>query len=228
MDRFKGQSVRSQHESRAPSDLGIPPGLGILGFGTGLALVAYILSGVSLALTLAMVVAAATIFGRFLWTHSSLSQRLTAKRDLRAGIGAGAMALAAYDSSRWALVELLNFTFSPFDAFGAFGRGIWGAHATGWWVEATGFGFHVANGMGFAVGYTMLAGRRGPLAGVVFAFGLEVVMVALYPSWLRIGAIDEFLHVSMLGHAAYGATLGWVARWFLGRSRTQHDDSPMP
>lgn len=217
MDRFKEQAERSQQERRAPSDPSVPSGLGILGFGTSLALVAYILSGISLGHTLALVVAGAAVLGRYVWTHSSPSQKLAASRGLKAGAVAGVTALAAYDSSRWALVELLSFTFRPFEAFGAFGRGLWGARASGWWVEATGFGLHVTNGIGFAVGYTLLAGRRGPLAGVVFALGLEAAMVALYPSWLRIGAIDEFLQVSMLGHVAYGATLGWVARWLLGR-----------
>ncbi len=203
--------------------------LGILGFGGGMALVASVVSQVSLAATMALVLAAGILAARHLWAHSSPEKQEVVCRRLRAGLPAAVAALLAYDVSRWAVVEVLGLTFAPFEAFGAFGRAFWGEGATGWWVEASGIGVHVVNGLGFAIGYTLLAGRRGPLAGVVFALGLEAAMVVLYPPWLRIQAVDEFLQVSMVGHVVYGATLGWVARALLQRAHQRtRTESPRP
>ncbi|MBW3557785.1 MAG: hypothetical protein KY454_12710 [Actinobacteria bacterium] len=197
-----------------------PSRLGILGFGSGLALVASILSGISLAATLLVVVVAGTLAARSLWARTTTERRALARRRLHAGAVAGIAALGAYDLSRWVLVAVLGFRFGPFDAFGGFGRALWGAGAQGWWVEATGVAIHLANGLGFALGYTLLVRRPGPASGIVFALGLEAAMVALYPHWLRIQAVDEFLQVSMVGHLAYGATLGWVSRAVLERRDT--------
>jgi len=33
-------------------------------------------------------------------------------------------------------------------------------------------------------------------------------MVNIYPGWLGLRALDEFLSVSVVGHLAYGAVLG--------------------
>jgi hypothetical protein len=191
--------------------------LGILGFGTGLALASYIIAGISLGLALLVVVAAGGFGGRHLWVRTSPARQEIARGRALAGLRGGLLALLTYDLSRWILVELLGFGFWPFDIFGAFGSALWGPGAQGWWVQASGVAFHVANGLGFAVGYTLLFGKRGPLAGIGFALGLEAAMVALYPGWLRIAAIDEFLQVSMVGHVVYGATLGWSTRRLLER-----------
>lgn len=198
-----------------------PSALGILGFGGGIALVASVVSQVSLAATLGLVLTAGVLATRHLWAHSSLEKQNIVRGRLRAGLPAAVAALVAYDLSRWTMVEVLGFAFEPFEAFGAFGRAFWGEAATGWWVGASGVAIHVVNGLGFAIGYTLLAGRRGPLAGILFALGLEAAMVVLYPSWLRIQAVDEFLQVSMVGHVVYGATLGWVSRALLQRATWQ-------
>jgi hypothetical protein len=41
---------------------------------------------------------------------------------------------------------------------------------------------------------------------------LESIMVSIYPSWLGLKALDEFLSVSILGHVIYGAMLGIMAQ----------------
>lgn len=209
---------RKSSPQSSPEDVSAASPLGILGFGTGLAIVAHILSGISLAATLGLVLVATAVAGRYFWAHTSTERREGARRRLRTGALAGIAALVAYDLSRWSLVQVLHFQFRPFESFTGFGRALWGAGADGWWVDASGVALHIANGLAFAIGYTLLAGHRGPIAGIAFAILLEAVMVALYPSWLRIQAIDEFLQVSMLGHVAYGATLGWASQALLKRS----------
>jgi hypothetical protein len=42
-------------------------------------------------------------------------------------------------------------------------------------------------------------------------------MVGVYPTWLRIQLLDEFLQVSITGHLAYGLVVGATCRYLLTR-----------
>ena len=42
---------------------------------------------------------------------------------------------------------------------------------------------------------------------------LEAFQLTLYPDWLGIRFVDEFVRISALSHIAYGASLGLIARW---------------
>jgi len=64
----------------------------------------------------------------------------------------------------------------------------------------------------FAIGYAMLAAPRGVWAGIAFALVLEAFMLTFYPGWLNVEAIGEFFSMTILGHVAYGATLGSLCR----------------
>ena len=81
--------------------------------------------------------------------------------------------------------------------------------ATAWAVGVT---YHVANGVCFAIAYAMLAAPRGVWAGIAFALVLEGFMLTFYPGWLNVEAIGEFFSMTILGHVAYGATLGALSR----------------
>ena len=48
--------------------------------------------------------------------------------------------------------------------------------------------------------------------GLAWAAVLELFMVSLYPGWLGLKPLDEFLSVSIFGHIVYGTVLGSVAR----------------
>jgi hypothetical protein len=193
-----------------------PPPLGAALFlASGAALLSYILSGISLQLTLAVAVMAAVGTGAALWRRATAPQRAAWRRTVTAGLLAGVAATAAYDLSRYVLVEVAGLGFSPFDVFGLFGRALTGAHHASGWVIAAGAGFHVLNGVGFGTAYTLWLGRRGPAAGIVFAMVLETIMVSVYPGWLGLKALDEFVPVSVVGHLCYGFVLGSVARQLL-------------
>jgi hypothetical protein len=47
---------------------------------------------------------------------------------------------------------------------------------------------------------------------VLFGLALEAVMLGLYPAWLQIPNMREFASMSVVGHVAYGGTLGFLAR----------------
>lgn len=185
---------------------------------SGAALLVYIVSGVSLPAALALVLTVAVAFSAAVWHGLAAPGRAEARRAVLVGVAAGAVATAAYDLSRWLIVEVAGFTFWPFDIFTLFGQALLGAEYTGPWVTVAGVAYHVVNGVGFGIAYTLWIGRRGVLAGIGWAMALETLMVTVYPGWLGLRALDEFLQVSILGHVAYGSVLGFTARRLLARA----------
>jgi hypothetical protein len=131
---------------------------------------------------------------------------------VRRGLVAGVAATAAYDVTR-ALVEIPGLaSTNTFRAIPVFGTGLTGQPPTEPLALVAGWGFHIFNGLGFALAYTLVwAGRPWPWA-VAYALGLEAAMIILYPSWLGMSLTAEFLSVSILGHVAFGAVLGVIAR----------------
>ena len=189
--------------------------IGALFLASGAALVVYIVSGLSLAITASVVVLGALVAGLALWRVAGAADRTEVQQAIKMGAIAGVAATAAYDLSRYLIIEVFNFTIWPFDTFTLFGRALVGAGYEGWWVTAVGTGFHLLNGVGFAIAFTIWFGRRGPIAGVLWALALEAAMLTFYPGWLDIRSISEFTQVSILGHVAYGSVLGWTARRLL-------------
>jgi hypothetical protein len=179
---------------------------------TGAALVIHILVDVPLWLSATTTVAAAAV------VFTMAARRHPAGREggqqvIVAGAMAAVVALGAYDLARLAVCEVFDFSVTPFAAFEHFGAGLVGESASSGAKTAAGAVFHVTNGITFGIAYAVLAGRQltwpGSLAtGVAFGLGLEVVMLGLYPAWLQIPNLREFTEMSLVGHVAYGATLG--------------------
>ena len=184
---------------------------------TGAALLTYIVSGISLLAALTLTFAGAAALGATLWRRSTASDKAAIGRYVRAGVVAGLLATAAYDLSRYLIIEVAGFTFWPFDIFTIFGQALVGAGYSGPLVTAAGVAYHLANGVSFAVAYTIWLGHRGVWTGIIWAMMLEVLMVTFYPGWLGFKALDEFLQVSILGHVVYGSVLGFTARLLIMR-----------
>jgi hypothetical protein len=182
---------------------------------TGAALLIYIISGISLLAAAGLVLAVATVLGALIWRRSATPSRQALRTLIWVGVIAGFLATSAYDLSRFFLIEVTGIAFWPFDIFNVFGQALVGAGYSGPWVRLAGLLYHFANGIGFALAYTIVAGKRGVWAGILWAMILELMMVSVYPGWLDMRALDEFLQVSVLGHIVYGAVLGYSARWLL-------------
>lgn len=185
---------------------------------SGAALATYVISGISLLAAFVILCAGGAALGSMIWARRDAAGRAEFSSCIRAGIIAGVLATAAYDLSRYVLVVWLGFEFWPFDIFNIFGRALLATNHHGWWVTMAGVCYHFANGVGFSIAYTIWCGRRGVAAGVAWAFVLELFMVTLYPGWLQLAALDEFLQVSILGHVVYGVVLGGVAKKLLLRA----------
>jgi hypothetical protein len=189
--------------------------LALVGLATGGGLVVYFIAGVSLRLALAVVTVLIAAAAGLAWPRLTPEARRAFKVRAWAGARAGLLATLAYDLTRLATVELLGLSVNPFEAIPLFGQLLAGGGSATTATNALGIAYHAANGIGFGLAYGVVAGERGVVPGVLWGLGLEAAMLTFYPGWLDIRAIQEFFGVSVLGHLAYGATLGWTARRLL-------------
>jgi hypothetical protein len=189
------------------------PLLALAALFSGAALVASIITEISLALTLALLATAAVLTVALKWSLTEPRDRPLVKAQLMTGIAAGIAATATYDLTRLLLTELGQLDFYPFETFKIFGQLILGESAPKALTFAVGTTYHLLNGVAFAVSYCFLLGGRNWKYGILWALGLEAAMLAIYPGWLDLEAVmQEFVTVSVLGHVAYGTTLGVVSQ----------------
>jgi hypothetical protein len=178
----------------------------------GAGLVAHVLVDVSLPLAFAAIAGAGGLLATVAWRRLSPPARRLLGARLRAGLVGGALGVLAYDAARYGLVALLQLSFQPFHVFEVFGRLFLGDAVSPTTATAAGFAYHVSNGLCFGIAYAVLVRRPGVITGMLWGIALELAMALLYPSWLRIEALSEFLTVSAFGHVIYGGVLGWVVR----------------
>jgi hypothetical protein len=195
------------------------PLLVALPLATGFGLLVFLVSGISLYLGIS--IALATGGAAAFRVVRTLDE--TGRRNLRARVATGAIAglvaTLCYDAMRLFVVEVFDVTFWPFDIFTRFGHLLVGQEAAGPMVGAVGAAYHVANGMGFGIAYMLFVRRPQIRTALVWAAMLELIQVTLYPTWIDFQAVNEFVSISAIGHATYGAVLGSVARW-----RTESDE----
>jgi hypothetical protein len=132
-------------------------------------------------------------------------------RRARVGVVAGLIGTVAYDLARYGTVALFHLSFAPFHVFSLFGELFLGSGHDPALTFAVGFAYHVSNGTFFGLAYTLVFRRPSWWTGALWGIGLELCMATLYPAWLRIQMLGEFLEVSAIGHVVYGSVLGMVA-----------------
>jgi hypothetical protein len=180
--------------------------------GAGLAV--HLLADVDLRLA----VAALAGFGAAIWLvlvpRLPAARRATIRRRVAVGAGCGLLATGAYDAARYGLVALAQFSFEPFHVFALFGELFLGPGASPASRFAVGTLYHLLNGTGFGIAYLLAVRRPRVITGLVWGVLLELAMATLYPPWLRMQQLGEFLQVSAAGHLVYGSVLGGLAgRW---------------
>jgi hypothetical protein len=175
---------------------------------TGAGLIVHILAGLSLWLAVASSFGLAVGIAALVWHRLPSARRGDVRRRVLVGAGAGLLATFAYDGARLVIVSLVPMSFWPFDVLTLFGTLLAGPGAPPAVAFVVGTGYHLTNGICFGIAYTLIIRRPRILTGIAWAGILELLMVSLYPGWLNLRAMDEFLTVSILGHAAYGSVLG--------------------
>jgi hypothetical protein len=130
---------------------------------------------------------------------------------LAAGLLAGAMGLVAYDLVRLVIL-LAGVPFNPFRPIEVFGLLILDRYQDTTLTKAVGWGFHIWNGLAFAVMYTLTLGRGRMPWAIGWSMVLEGAMLSSYPSLFQIVRDWAFVLVSLVGHLCYGLALGATAR----------------
>jgi hypothetical protein len=184
----------------------------VLPVATGAGLFVHIISGVSLVLA-ALAIGLTGLAGALVFLmRVKRSVRRNIRKRVLFGILAGIIATSCYDLFRYLLVTYLDFSFWPFDIFTIFGQLLLGQDSSPLLITVAGILYHLANGIGFSIAFFLLFRRPNIFYGLAWALMLESIMVSIYPSWLGLKALDEFLSVSILGHVIYGAMLGTMAQ----------------
>lgn len=178
----------------------------VAGSAGGVGVVVYVLAGISLRAAAASVLMIGGVVAAVTLGALPGPGRRAAVIRIRQGAIAGLIATVTYDSVRIALASRLGI--APFEVWAVFGELLVGESAPRPMVLAAGTAYHVANGLGFAIAFSVLVKRPTWWKGLVFALALEAAMALLYPSWLRIQQLAEFYTVSLAGHVAYGSVLG--------------------
>lgn len=189
-----------------------------LPFAGGAALVLHILADISLPLGIAGLAVMGAAVGVFVLSRMDVAQRRAIYQRARIGAAAGLIGTVAYDLARYGTVALFQMSFKPFHVISIFGELFIGTGHSETATFLAGFAYHLSNGTFFGLAYTLVFRRPQWWTGALWGIGLELCMVTLYPRWLAIAQLNEFLEVSALGHVVYGATLGLVAAYGVRRS----------
>ena len=177
---------------------------------SGAALLAAVLLHLSLALTLGILGAFAVAFALLALRVVPVASRRELAVRAAAGAAGGALGVGLYDGVRFSVVSLGHLHTNPFAAVPIFGALITGANPHSQLAFDAGLAYHYANGVFFGVSFGVALGRRSWCWGIPWALALELLMITVYPGWLKIGPamMEEFTVVSLSGHLAYGIGLG--------------------
>ena len=181
---------------------------------SGVALVTYILSGVSLRLALFLGALFPLAAFRLVWKRMGRDARRNLKFQLKVGLAAAVIATGAYDLTRFTLSHFDSSPYNPFEVVRIFGTLLVGVSASPTLVYGVGAAFHVLNGLCFGIAYWLLFGRYGVPAAIIWAVFLETFQLTLYPGWLNVQFYREFVQISASSHLAYGAVLGFGCKFF--------------
>jgi hypothetical protein len=139
----------------------------------------------------------------------------TLTNGLWVGLWAGLAATVVYDGVRYMVERGHLFGYNGFVPILMFGAWITGHSMQSTAAKIAGWTYHYWNGATFGVMYALMMGRRSWWWGVGYGIVMECCMLGLFPFFLRVSNRADFVAVSMIGHLAYGATLGALTQRYL-------------
>jgi hypothetical protein len=136
-------------------------------------------------------------------------------RSLLVGMSIGLLATIVYDLVRPPLVYLMGGGYDPYRAQPVFGQLITGLPRTDPRALAAGWAYHTWNGLSFGMIYGLVRPQGGWRTGLAWGLGLQLLMMAVYPSLLQARLDDPaFMATGLIGHSFWGVVLGeGVRRW---------------
>jgi hypothetical protein len=124
-----------------------------------------------------------------------------------AGLWAGLLATFAYDVVR---VPIVQSGIPVFKAISYFGTTLLGTERPNLNSEVLGWAYHLSNGVSFALMYTALVAKPGPVTAVMWGLLLEGVMLLTpYAEVFGYQRDARFLTITIGSHAVYGLVL-WL------------------
>jgi hypothetical protein len=136
----------------------------------------------------------------------------TARRVLVAGLWAGCIATLVYDVVR---IPVAHAGIPVFKAISYFGTVLLGVDHPTALSEVLGWAYHMSNGVSFALMYTALAVRPGPISAVFWGLSLEGAMLLTpYAEVFGYQRNARFFAITIGSHAAYGLFLWLGLRGF--------------
>lgn len=186
-----------------------------LPFAGGAGLVLHILAGVSLPLAIVALACGGAVLWILLLPRLTAAARHSVRRRALIGMTGGLAGTVAYDAARYGTVALFSMSFQPFHVLRLFGEAFIGTGHSAALTFTVGAAYHLSNGVFFGAAYALAFRRYAWWSGLLWGIGLELCMATLYPAWLRIQMLGEFLQVSAVGHVVYGSVLGLVTAHLL-------------
>lgn len=178
---------------------------------SGIVVLLHALRWVTLTYTITILAPLSAVVFIALLFYARRGQEQVLLNRLAAGLLAGAMGLLAYDLVRLVIL-LAGVPFNPFRPIEVFGLLILDSYQDTPLTKAVGWGFHIWNGLAFAVMYTLTLGRGRMRWAIAWSMALEAAMLSSYPSLFQIVRDWAFVAVSLIGHLCYGGALGVTAR----------------
>ena len=132
---------------------------------------------------------------------------------LAMGAAYGFLATVVYDVIRPLLKQVFHFQYPPFRAITVFGSLITGLPMGHPFGLTVGWIYHFWNGISFAMMYVLVRPRGGLVSGWAWGLGLQLLMLWVYPSLLKVRLDDPgFLTMGIVGHSCWGLVLGWCVQ----------------
>lgn len=181
--------------------------LAVLPLSTGAALVTLIVARFSMPMAAVVVATIGLVARHMVVSQLDAPSHARLRRLTVHAACAGVVATLAYDAVRFGIVAVSQWSIRPFHAWPRFGQQFVGPSAPEVLQWVVGFGYHLLNGIGFAVAYAMVVRRPRLTTAVAWAMGLESAMVLMYPDWLGVNLTTEFTVVSVAGHLAWAVGL---------------------
>jgi len=179
---------------------------------SGAAIILYALGWVTLTYSVTFLAPLSAILFLALLARSRWGQKHVFVNRLIGGLIAGVAGLAAYNLVRLLILFSGQVPFNPFRPIEVYGLLILDRYEDTTLTKAVGWGFHIWNGLSFALMYTLAVGPGHLLWGLGWAMLLEIAMLATYPTIFHLTMNWPFITVSLVGHVAYGLAIGATAR----------------
>jgi hypothetical protein len=182
--------------------------LGIAALFSGAALLAHILTNISLRWGLVLTALTVLIALFIIWKRSSPQDRKINTRIAIVGITVGITATIFYDAAKYFLSQFDPSPYNPYEAIRVFGVLLAGEDASPMTHKVVGTLFHFLNGTCFGIAYAYFFRKPSLVSGILWGVFLETFQLTLYPGWLDVRFYREFVQISFISHVIYGAILG--------------------